>query len=72
MKLIKEGKTRSETIKGQNKVNEEKTANKRFRFEAISPAESPVSVVGKSACGQVDRPLRLDLNPRQKNAYRGH
>jgi hypothetical protein len=29
-------------------------------------------VVGKSACGQVDRPLRLDLNPRQKNAYHGH
>jgi hypothetical protein len=26
------------------------------------------TVVGKSACGQVDRPLRLDLNPRQKNA----
>ena len=23
-----------------------------------------VDVVGKSACGQVDRPLRLDLNPR--------
>jgi hypothetical protein len=29
-------------------------------------------VVGKSACGQVDRPLRLDLNPRQKSAYHGH
>jgi hypothetical protein len=26
------------------------------------------NVVGKSACGQVDRPLELDLNPRQKNA----
>jgi hypothetical protein len=30
------------------------------------------SVVGKSACGQVDRPLGLDLNPRQKSAYHGH
>jgi hypothetical protein len=30
------------------------------------------AVVGKSACGQVDRPLRLDLNPRQKSAYHGH
>jgi len=29
-------------------------------------------VVGKSACGQVDRPLRLDLNLRQKSAYHGH
>jgi hypothetical protein len=29
-------------------------------------------VVGKSACGQVDRPLRLDLNPRQKSAYHGN
>jgi hypothetical protein len=29
-------------------------------------------VVGKSACGQVDRPLRFDLNPRQKSAYHGH
>ena len=29
-------------------------------------------VVGKSACGQVDQPLRLDLNPRQKSAYHGH
>jgi hypothetical protein len=28
--------------------------NKKFRFEAISPVESPVSVVGKSPCGQVD------------------
>jgi hypothetical protein len=54
MKLIKEGKTRSETIKGQNKVSEEKNPNKRFRLEAISPVESPVSVVGKSPCGQVD------------------
>jgi hypothetical protein len=39
---------------------------KGFEFKAISPVESPVSVVGKSACGQVDRPLELDLNPRQK------
>jgi hypothetical protein len=54
MKLIKEGWTRSETTKGQNEVNEEKNPNKRFRFEAISQAESPVSVVGKSPCGQVD------------------
>ena len=68
MKLIKEGWTRSETIKGQNKVNEEKNPNKRFRFEAMSPMESSVSVVGKYACGQVDRHLELDLNPRQKNA----
>ena len=29
-------------------------------------------VVGKSACGQVDRPLGLDLDPRQKSAYHGH
>jgi hypothetical protein len=29
--------------------------NKKFRFEAISLVESPVSVVGKSPCGQVDR-----------------
>jgi hypothetical protein len=28
--------------------------NKKFRFEAIPPVESPVSVVGKSPCGQVD------------------
>jgi hypothetical protein len=41
-------------IKGQKKVNKEKNQNKRFRFEDISPVESPVSVVGKSACGQVD------------------
>jgi hypothetical protein len=31
-----------------------------------------ILVVGKSACGQVDRPLELDLNPRQKSAYHGH
>ena len=28
--------------------------NKKFRFEAISPVELPVSVVGKSPCRQVD------------------
>jgi hypothetical protein len=28
--------------------------NKRFQFEAISPVESLVSVVGKSLGGQVD------------------
>ena len=59
-------------IKGENKVNEETNPNKRFGIEAISPVESPVSVVGKSACGEVDRPLRLDLNLRQKSAYHGH
>jgi hypothetical protein len=29
-------------------------------------------VVGKSSCGQVDRPLGLDLDPRQKSAYHGN
>jgi hypothetical protein len=40
--------------------------NKKFRFEAISPVWSPISVVGKSPCGQVDRLLELDPNSRQK------
>jgi hypothetical protein len=32
--------------------------------EAMNSEDSILYVVGKSACGQVDRPLRLDLNPR--------
>jgi hypothetical protein len=40
-----------------------------FSYE---PNSMFVPVVGKSACGQVDRPLRFDLNPRQKSAYHGH
>ena len=42
--------------------------NNKFRFEAISPAESPVSVVGKSPCGQVDRLKELDPNSKTKSA----
>jgi hypothetical protein len=39
--------------------------NKKFRFED-SPVESPVSVVGKSPCGQVDCLKELDPTLRQK------
>jgi hypothetical protein len=42
--------------------------NKKFRFEAISPVESSVSVVGKSPCGQVDYLKELDLNSKTENA----
>jgi hypothetical protein len=41
--------------------------NKKFRFED-SPVESPVSVVGKSPCGQVDRLKELDPNSKTKGA----
>ena len=38
--------------------------NNNFRFEGISPVESPVSIVGKSPCGQVD--CLKDLDPNSK------
>ena len=42
------------------------------RGQEVGESVEKTPVVGKSACGQVDRPLELDLNPRQKNAYHGH
>jgi len=47
-----------------NSQNEGDESKDKTYFK-VSPEPS---VVGKSAYRQVDRPLRLDLNPRQKNA----
>jgi hypothetical protein len=38
------------------------------RFQVRSQVESPVSVVGKSPCGQVDCLKELELNSKTENA----
>ena len=59
--LKKKGKTRSMR----------KNQNQKFRFE--SPVESPVSVEGKSPCGQVDLLLRDRLlTLKIEDAHHGH
>ena len=39
-----------------------------FERKSVSPVESPVSVVGKSPCGQVDYLKELDPNSKTESA----